>query len=157
MAAEIAGCIVTPSGYVIGTLEHAGGRIRRIVGEQVAEDRARTSTAGFVLAGFIDTHVHGGGGADTMAGGDAIERIARMHARHGTTSLLATTMTAPLPEVQYAMAAIGPACRQRPPGAAHVLGVHLEGPYINPGKLGAQPDFVRPASIPEVLALHALA
>ena len=92
-----------------------------------------------------------------MQGGDAIERIARMHVRHGTTAFLATTMTAPLHDLERALRALGPACAKRVPGGARVLGVHLEGPYINPGKLGAQPDFVRPAAVAEVLALHALA
>jgi N-acetylglucosamine-6-phosphate deacetylase len=110
-----------------------------------------------VLPGFIDSHVHGGGGSDVMGGAAAIDRIARLHARHGTTSLLATTVTAPLPEVQAALRALAPACANRVAGAARVLGVHLEGPYINPGKLGAQPDFARPAAIGEIQALHALA
>ena len=157
MSARIDGCILTPRGFVSGALEHAHGRIQRIEGEPIAEDRVRDEARTIVLPGFIDTHVHGGGGSDTMEGGDAIVNIARMHARHGTTALLATTMTGPLPELERAMAALGPACRNRVIGAARVLGVHLEGPYINPGKLGAQPDFVRQASIAEVLALHALA
>lgn len=157
MSARIDGCILTPRGFVSGALEHAHGRIQRIEGEPIAEDRVRDEARTIVLPGFIDTHVHGGGGSDTMEGGDAIVNIARMHARHGTTALLATTMTGPLPELERAMAALGPACGNRVIGAARVLGVHLEGPYINPGKLGAQPDFVRQASIAEVLALHALA
>jgi N-acetylglucosamine-6-phosphate deacetylase len=157
MSGEIQGCILTPQGFVDGKLTHLGGRVQRIEGRQVADEYARDRARTMVLPGFIDSHVHGGGGRDTMEGGDAIDRIAHLHVRHGTTSLLATTMTAPLPEVQFAIGALGVACRSRRSGAARVLGVHLEGPYINPGKLGAQPDFVRPASIPEVLALHALA
>src|SRR5262249_25064330 len=85
------------------------------------------------------------------------DAIARLHARHGTTALLATTMTSPLAELKAALAGLGAACRARKEGAARLLGVHLEGPYINPGKLGAQPDFVRPASIDEVRDLNALA
>jgi N-acetylglucosamine-6-phosphate deacetylase len=157
MAGEIHGCILTPRGFVEGTLAHLGGSIRRIEGTPIPDERARDEAHTFVLPGFIDSHVHGGGGRDTMEGGDAIDRIARMHVRHGTTSLLATTMTAPLPEIEFAMSALGAACRTRRSGAARVLGVHLEGPYINPRKLGAQPDFVRRASMPEILALHALA
>ena len=157
MPAEITGCILTPQGFVRGTVEHLGGRIRSVAGATIAEARVRDEARAIVLPGFVDSHVHGGGGSDTMQGGDAIQRIARMHVRHGTTALLATTMTAPLADVHFAMSAIGPACRKRAAGAARVLGVHLEGPYINPAKLGAQPDYVRPASIPEVLGLHALA
>jgi len=157
MASVIHGCILTPRGFVDGTLAHLGGRIGRIEGTLIVDEHARDEARAIVLPGFIDSHVHGGGGRDTMEGGDAIDRIARTHVRHGTTSLLATTMTAPLPEIEFAMSALGGACRTRRSGAARVLGVHLEGPYINPRKLGAQPDFVRPASIPEVLALHALA
>jgi N-acetylglucosamine-6-phosphate deacetylase len=154
---RVDGCILTPHGFVQGTLTHAGGRITGIAGEAIDDTRAREEAHAFVLPGFIDTHVHGGGGADTMQGGDAIDRIARLHARHGTTALLATTMTAPLADVERALRALGPACAKRATGAARVLGVHLEGPYINPGKLGAQPDFVRPASIDEVRALSSLA
>lgn len=157
MPGDVAGHILTARGFIAGTLEHRDGRIRRIDGVAVSDDQAHDDAQSFVLPGFVDSHVHGGGGSDTMQGGDAIARIARLHVRHGTTSMLATTMTAPLPELEFAMAAMGPACRARAPGAARVLGVHLEGPYINSGKLGAQPDFVRPASIAEVLALHAQA
>jgi N-acetylglucosamine-6-phosphate deacetylase len=156
-ALRIEGHILTPQGFVRGVLEHEEGRITRVEGTLRTEDQARSEAQGLVLPGFIDTHVHGGGGSDTMGGGEAIGRIARLHARHGTTSLLATTMTAPLSEVEAAMRALAPACASRAPGAARVLGVHLEGPYINPGKLGAQPDFVRPASIDEIHALNALA
>jgi N-acetylglucosamine-6-phosphate deacetylase len=157
MRGEIAGLILTPRGFVKGRLEHRDGRVSRVEGESVAEEGVREQSDPIVLPGFIDSHVHGGGGRDTMQGGDAIDRIARLHARHGTTALLATTMTSPLPDLQRAMAALGGACRQRLAGAARVLGVHLEGPYINPGKLGAQPDFVRAASVDEVVALNALA
>jgi N-acetylglucosamine-6-phosphate deacetylase len=157
MADEIAGCILTPRGFVRGTLTHRGGRVERVEGQPVPDDYVRDGVQAIVLPGFIDSHVHGGGGSDTMQGGDAILRIARLHVRHGTTALVATTMTAPLPELEAAMAALGPACRQRPAGGSRVLGVHLEGPYINSAKLGAQPDFVRPASVDEVLALHKLA
>ena len=156
---QIQGFILTPQGFVRGVLHHAGGRVERVEGQAVAESEVRQGKQALplVLPGFIDTHVHGGGGRDTMEAGDAIAAIARMHARHGTTSLLATTMTAPLNEIRAAMAALGPACRERQPNSARVLGVHLEGPYINPGKLGAQPDFAKPATLTEIEALHALA
>jgi N-acetylglucosamine-6-phosphate deacetylase len=153
----VEGHILTPAGFVRGTLHHKGGRIQNITGTPVDEATARASAGPLVLPGFIDLHVHGGGGHDTMAGADAIVTIARTHARHGTTSLLATTMTAPREEIETALRGVAPHIAQRPAGASRVLGVHLEGPYINSGKLGAQPDFASTASLAEVLALHALA
>ncbi len=153
----IEGDILTPQGFVRGVLEHADGQIAAIHGEPVDEAEVRRSGTALVLPGFIDLHVHGGGGRDTMEGGDAVQRIARLHVQHGTTALLATTMTAPADELRSAIASMGEVCRQRPPGSARVLGVHLEGPYISPGNLGAQPDFVRPVSVAEVRELDALA
>jgi len=155
--ARIEGVVLTPEGFVDGALEHAQGRVVRIEGTPIAAGDARDRARPIVLPGFIDLHVHGGGGSDTMEGGDAIQQIARLHTRHGTTALLATTMTAPMDELRAAMAALGPSCFARARGDARVLGVHLEGPYINPGKLGAQPDNVQVASVADVLALHALA
>jgi len=157
------GLVPTPHGFVRGRVEHAEGSITAITGAPVDEAEVRHGGTNektdlpLILPGFIDIHVHGGGGRDTMEGADAVAAIARMHARHGTTSLLATTMTAPLEDIRTALAALGPACRERAPRSARVLGVHLEGPYINPGKLGAQPDAARPASIEEICALSAIA
>jgi N-acetylglucosamine-6-phosphate deacetylase len=153
----IHGHILTPQGFVQGTLHHAGGRITTIEGVPVDETTARASDLKLLLPGFIDLHVHGGGGHDTMGAGDAALHIARLHARHGTTALLATTMTAPQEEIEAALRALAPLCQARPAGTARVLGVHLEGPYINPGRLGAQPEFAATATLADVLALHALA
>ncbi|AKJ31622.1 N-acetylglucosamine-6-phosphate deacetylase [Caldimonas brevitalea] len=155
--AVIEGHILTPDGFVRGVLEHEDGRIRRIDGDPVAEAEVRQADMPVVLPGFIDLHVHGGGGRDIMQGGDAPHRVGSLHLRHGTTSLLATTMTAPLADLETALGALGPACRERRPGSARVLGVHLEGPYINSGKLGAQPNYARPASMDELQKLNALA
>ena len=155
--AALQGHILTPQGFVRGELAQQNGRISAIHGLPVSEDCVCASTEPIVLPGFIDLHVHGGGGLDTMAGGDAIDTIARTHARHGTTALLATTMTAPRHEIEAALRALAPHIEQRGTGAARVLGVHLEGPYINPGRLGAQPDFATTATLADVLALHALA
>ncbi len=157
MTRRIQGVIVTPQGLLQGAVTIDGERITAVEGALVHGDAWRGSAEPILLPGFIDLHVHGGGGADTMEGGGAIDTIARLHARHGTTALLATTMTAPAAEIEAALRALAPACHTRRPGAARVLGVHLEGPYISPDKLGAQPDFAVLPSAAVILALATLA
>ncbi len=147
------GNVLSAGGWRDATLEF-DTRIQDVLGDAV--DPA-LNQADYILPGFIDLHVHGGGGRDTMEAGDALATIARTHARHGTTSLLATTMTAPIPDIEAALRAIGIACQTRPAGCARVLGAHLEGPYINAGKLGAQPDFATPATLDEVRRLASFA
>jgi len=147
---QVRGNVLTPQGWIDGAI-HFGDLICAIEGESLEHEPSGLGDSGdYILPGFIDLHVHGGGGKDVMEGGDAVDTIARLHARHGTTSMLATTMTAPLAELEVALTAIGSACRQRGAGRARVLGAHLEGPYINPGKLGAQPDFAIEATLDQV-------
>ena len=158
MTRSVAGRILTPEGAVDGSLRMgAGGRIEAIEGVPVEAERVRDGAGPFLLPGFIDLHVHGGVGRDIMEGGDAALQVARQHAQHGTTALLATTMTAPLEDLRLALEAVGALCREAAAGAARVLGMHLEGPFINKGKLGAQPDFARPVSLAELRELDALA
>jgi N-acetylglucosamine-6-phosphate deacetylase len=155
---SLQGRILTPRGLVDGVLRIAeDGHIAAIEGTPVALERAREPGGPLLLPGFIDLHVHGGAGRDIMEGGDAALQVARCHAAHGTTSLLATTMTAPTEDLRDALSAIGALCRSGAPGAARVLGMHLEGPYISAGKLGAQPDFARPVALKELQELNALA
>lgn len=150
------GAVLTPHGFVQGSLILEGDRIASVHGQPVTEAQARAHGA-LILPGFIDLHVHGGGGADTMDAGQAVPIMARQHARHGTTAFLATTMTAPMGEIEAALHALAPCCEERPADGAHVLGVHLEGPYLSAQRLGAQPDFVREASLEEILRLQAIA
>ena len=158
---RLEGLVLTPQGFVDGVLEHADGRITAIRGTPLADERAaRDLGRPLLLPGFIDLHVHGGGGHDVMGGAEAAQQVAQRHAAHGTTAMLATTMTAPLEEVHAALAALGPLVREgasRARGAARWLGIHLEGPYLSPQRLGAQPGFTRRATLEEVQALHALA
>ncbi len=151
------GDILTPAGLLRGTLAWRDGRIEAITGQPVD---APAGDAPLLLPGFVDLHVHGGAGHDVMDGAQspqAVAEVARCHARHGTTALLATTMTAPMDEIRAALHALAPHVRQRPAGGARVLGVHLEGPYINPGRLGAQPPYARALTLAEVRELQAIA
>ncbi len=157
MRLRLEGDIVTPDGVMAGHIDMEQGRVVAVAGTPVAAECAGAGGRPILLPGFIDTHVHGGGGRDTMEGGDAIATIARRHARHGTTALLATTMTAPVAEIEAALKALGPVCRRRAPQGARVLGVHLEGPYISPGRLGAQPAHAVPATLAELQRLNEFA
>lgn len=145
---------LTPAGFFRGVLHLAGGRITAVEGDRVEGPAPGERIA---LPGFIDTHVHGGGGADVMDGGAAAATVARTHARHGTTAFLATTMTAPVDEIETALAGIGALVAAPATGAAHCLGVHLEGPYLSPKRLGAQPGFAAGATLEQVRRFHALA
>ncbi|WP_313031924.1 N-acetylglucosamine-6-phosphate deacetylase [Massilia alkalitolerans] len=147
------GNILTPGGWIHGELRH-GAFVEAVDGHEVDPS---ANGDDYILPGFIDVHVHGGAGRDMMEGGDAPHLIAALHAKHGTTSLLATTMTAPVEDIDRALSAIGAACKSRGKGEARILGVHLEGPYINSGKLGAQPPYAREATLGEVMRFHAMA
>ena len=88
--ARVEGHVLTPQGFVQGYLEHEAGRVVRIEGERVSESRARLEALAIVLPGFIDLHVHGGGGHDIMEGGESAQSVARSHVKHGTTAMLAS-------------------------------------------------------------------
>jgi N-acetylglucosamine-6-phosphate deacetylase len=147
---NIRGRILTPDGWVRGRLQH-DTHIAAI------EADASAPTDVLVLPGFIDLHVHGAGGADVMEGGDAALRVARLHARHGTTTLLATTMTAPPEQIEHALDGVRASMEAAAPDAADILGVHLEGPFLNSAKLGAQPPLAAPGTIEQVRRWHAIA
>ena len=113
-------------------------------------------TRGVIAPGFIDIHVHGGAGADFMdADPQANARVIEFHARHGTTALAATTLSASRADLKKAARAIA---RTSSPRGAEICGVHLEGPYINRGRAGAQDrSSIRQADIEELGLLIAAA
>lgn len=99
----------------------------------------------WLLPGFIDVHVHGGYGHDVMdASEEALEGMTRFHGSHGTTTMLATTMTAPREEITKVLQSVQ-AFRDKDMPYAQLAGVHLEGPFISPDYPGAQnPAYIVP-------------
>ena len=91
-----------------------------------------------LLPGFIDIHAHGGKGFDVMDGdADALTGMARFFARSGVTSFLATTWTDSGERIRQALQPVA-ALQNKRTGGARLLGAHLEGPYLNAEKCGAQ-------------------
>ena len=98
----------------------------------------------YISPGFIDIHLHGGGGFDFMDGtSEAFLNIAQIHAKHGTTSMLPTTLTCEKEDLIQTLEAYSQACLQNTDGA-HFVGMHLEGPYFALSQRGAQdPKYIR--------------
>jgi N-acetylglucosamine-6-phosphate deacetylase len=111
---------------------------------------------GIVVPGFVDVHVHGGDGADFMdADEESIERIVAFHAKHGTTALAATTLSASRADLHTAVETLRRVAAYGPAGA-EIVGIHLEGPFINEARAGAQDRAsIRVADIHELAALIA--
>jgi len=110
---------------------------------------------GFVVPGFIDIHVHGGGGSDIMDGKyKAVKQVATTHSRFGTTAFLPTTMTMSKDKIIESLKSIHEAFIKGT-GAAEILGVNLEGPYISSEKKGAQKEKdIKKASTREFLEFN---
>ncbi|HBP38041.1 MAG TPA: N-acetylglucosamine-6-phosphate deacetylase [Clostridiales bacterium] len=136
----------------------ADGRIRAsgqgswpepdICGIAAADCQILDLAGSFLTPGFIDIHTHGAGGSDFMDGtADAWKTIARTHARHGTTALLATTCACLPAELEQVLQVweqwqTGP--DPADPVTAAILGLHLEGPYFAQEQRGAQdPLYIR--------------
>ncbi len=135
--------IVTPDGVVEGALTIDGDRIAAVSQGADAGELAGM----WVVPGFVDMHVHGGGGHTFTTGDpDSARRAAAFHLGHGTTTLLASLVTAPHSLMAAATAAY------RPLVAEGVLaGVHYEGPYLSGVRCGAQnPAYLRDPDLDEL-------
>src|SRR6202049_2569939 len=119
-------------------------------GGKIAEIRERTNPGAtevvdlggnYLAPGFVDLHVHGAVGRDTMeASSDAFRAICDYHASGGTTSLLLTTATSPIKAIVAVIKAVRH-CRSSIP---QIAGVHVEGPFISKARPGAQrPSLIR--------------
>ncbi len=133
--------LLTESGLATGWVLIEDGRIGEI-GQGTApipSDAARIDLQESLLApGMIDVHVHGALGVDVMDGNpESLRRMAGFYAQHGVTSFLATTTTA---DPETLLAAVENVARvmTKGTGGAALLGVHVEGPYIDSGRRGAQ-------------------
>ena len=141
------GRLVTPEGIVDGWLETAGQTITAI-GSGEPPRRADSDLAGqWVVPGFVDIHVHGGGGADFSAGrrGQA-RRVVGLHRRHGTTTMLASLVTADLDTMVASAAALADLV-----DAGEVAGIHLEGPFLAPARCGAHDPGLLRAPEPDLV------
>jgi N-acetylglucosamine-6-phosphate deacetylase len=139
--------IITP-GKIIenGTILVTGETITAVSEENIeAEGAIGINAMGkYVAPGFIDIHVHGGGGHDFMDGTEtAFLEIAKLHARYGTTAMLPTTLTSSKEELLQTLA-IYETAKEKNINGAQFLGMHLEGPYIAMTQRGAQdPRYIR--------------
>lgn len=152
------GNIITPYRIINnGTLVVTEGKITAVAeGNMDVTDAVEIDAAGrYIAPGFIDMHIHGGGGYDFMDGDvNSFLKIAETHVRYGTTAMCPTTLTSELSNLLQTLEHYEQAKDLNTSGA-QFLGMHLEGPYFSKNQSGAQdPRFMRnpdPAEYNQVL------
>jgi N-acetylglucosamine-6-phosphate deacetylase len=156
--ARLGGRIARPDGSLLRGFVSFGQRI-------VAVEPSERAGDDYILPGFIDLQVNGSHGVDVMtASADDLLRISKNLAAEGTTAWLATAITSPLDRIERANRIIDEAMTEQGANAgadsgASILGMHLEGPFISPHRLGAHPKLtLEPAgeALERVLALNRL-
>jgi N-acetylglucosamine-6-phosphate deacetylase len=156
MAAQLitGGRVATPDGVLDpGWLLVENGRISALGDGEApsAPDAAVTDASGsWVVPGFVDIHCHGGGGAAFTSKDVAdVRRVVDAHTAHGTTTMLASLVTRPVPELVEQVAALADLVSE-----GLVAGIHLEGPFLSAARCGAHdPDLLRP---PDPVSVDAL-
>jgi N-acetylglucosamine-6-phosphate deacetylase len=144
-ATSLSGRLVLDDRVAAGTLTIEEGQIAAI---ELADEQATDGP--FITPGFVDVHVHGGGGHDAMAGHGALDGMARHLLRHGVTAFLPTAVTAPLDALAMFAERVRAWLPDAPPDGAEPLGFNLEGPFLAPARRGAHdPAHLRvPAATP---------
>lgn len=151
------GKVYRDGAFAPGDVWVSGGRVSEgPAGGEAGEAAGEALDAGgcLVIPGLLDLHFHGCMGDDLSdASPEGLRRMAAYEARRGVTAICPASMTLPgerLESIMSNAAAFSPA-----PGEADLVGVNMEGPYISPGKVGAQnPAYVRPANADEFRALQ---
>ena len=134
------GRVVTPEGVLSPGWIRVAGNLIDAVGSGAATQPLPpgllvTDLNGhWVLPGFVDVHVHGGGGASFTAGpADDARRVAEFHRGHGSTTIVASLVTAPLGDLEARAAMLADLA-----GQGVIAGIHLEGPFLSTARCGAQ-------------------
>ncbi len=150
--------MVTPGGILSpGWIRLAGSVIDAVGTGDVPEQRELTATdlhGHWVLPGFVDMHVHGGGGASFTEGpGDDARRAAEFHRGHGSTTMVASLVTAPLADLEARTAMLAGLAEE-----GVLAGIHLEGPFLSAARCGAQdPRYMIAPDVAAFERLHAVA
>lgn len=131
--------ILTPSGIVQGNLVISEGKIKSIShGEEFSGISFDDDV--IIVPGFVDEHIHGVNNCDAMDGSqESLRVMTAALPKEGTTSFLATTMTQSVENITKALEAVRVYCEEENQAGAEIIGVHLEGPFLNPAACGAQP------------------
>ncbi|MCD6254546.1 MAG: N-acetylglucosamine-6-phosphate deacetylase [Thermotogae bacterium] len=141
------GAILTKDSRISGV-----GEAKEFCNEDV--DELLDFSGAYISPGFIDIHVHGGGGSDTMDGTiEALLTIARTHASGGTTGLYPTTLTAPVDSILDTLVIVRKAMDLQitQDSGARILGAHVEGPYFSAAQAGAQnPKHLKCPTVEEI-------
>ncbi|MDR6971382.1 N-acetylglucosamine-6-phosphate deacetylase [Leifsonia shinshuensis] len=137
-----------------GWVRFAGGTIAATgTGDSWRRSPATTVTdaaGAWLTPGFVDIHVHGGGGASFDDGGEHIARALDLHRRHGTTRSVISLVTAPVASLAERLREVASLTRADP----RILGAHLEGPFLDVGHKGAHdPALLRPATAADIETL----
>lgn len=128
--------VVTPDGVLdSGWIATTGDRIAAFgAGEPPVATEGRELAGGWVFPGFVDVHVHGGGGTSfTEGGSEQARRAAAFHRAHGSTRIIASLVTAPLDELVRRAAMLADLADE-----GVIDGIHLEGPFLSHARCGAQ-------------------